>query len=821
MSITIYYLRRYGLSYSLAKTLAMDKVELLDLFLEKNLKLSKLYSKNKIEKLKIFLRDALVSISKSPDIFDDIYMIESCGVKLGTSKIYDRALTIFEFKILLETVDWRSEGLLSASEKLKNQIEEYNQLLKVEDSQSEILRWNNFLYFLKYTYIEEKKIEDEGLDRQIIQSLIKKGYLEIDKAGSVIMLSFDNISFIDILRELFCLNENYYKENKSNKSEYSQEYITLNDYLDMDFNRKEFLILRLEGKSLQEIGDVFGISRERVRQIVGKIINRMPRIYEVKQYHEVFSKYMISKDIFINIFSSDGRVYELLCLLFKKGKQDISNYILEGDFDESAKNYIVSKSSRIVGTGNNKKLPREYIIGEILKQNKHLQTYFSLEDIYYLYKEQTAGYPSLDISSIKGLDNLLDRCSNVIFSTRDGYRFHDINYSQEIGENLTKIIDSIPEGAYSMNWVYENYTELMNQLDILNGSELHCFFKKYISDVEDMRLGRNPEFVKGKLSKKEFILSKMRDFNGELVEKFVSYMNDNFGLNSDSLASYMSTHFQENVVNSTIFFKKNSHEEKVSVLHSILTEELYEKRKFYDTISNYFSESSISQELIFDLGYAEKGGVVVKVNYRSAIEAFTHYILIGKIFRVEDIPLHKTPEYYNTIQRLENELKILKISNNSYINLKYLEERGFDKNRLLKFISKVNEFTEEGEYFSIVSLINKGFYDEIFENGFELISLDRLISISDNVKAVSNGFPNIYCKNKEKKTLNDFLINELFKRESANLEDFTDDINREYGLNLEEYNVKVRLMEEGVYYSDILNKVYIIKEDYLNEVYGK
>ena len=47
MSITIYYLRRYGLSYSLAKTLAADKVELLDLFLVKNLKLSKLYAKNK------------------------------------------------------------------------------------------------------------------------------------------------------------------------------------------------------------------------------------------------------------------------------------------------------------------------------------------------------------------------------------------------------------------------------------------------------------------------------------------------------------------------------------------------------------------------------------------------------------------------------------------------------------------------------------------------------------------------------------------------------------------------------------------------------
>ena len=69
--------------------------------------------------------------------------------------------------------------------------------------------------------------------------------------------------------------------------------------------------------------------------------------------------------------------------------------------------------------------------------------------------------------------------------------------------------------------------------------------------------------------------------------------------------------------------------------------------------------------------------------------------------------------------------------------------------------------------------------------------------------------------------MNEFLIDELLKCESANLEDFTDDINSKYGLNLDEYSVRVKLVEEGAYYSDILNKVYILKEEYLDEVYGK
>ncbi|KGR73018.1 hypothetical protein NX86_02875 [Streptococcus phocae subsp. salmonis] len=73
----------------------------------------------------------------------------------------------------------------------------------------------------------------------------------------------------------------------------------------------------------------------------------------------------------------------------------------------------------------------------------------------------------------------------------------------------------------------------------------------------------------------------------------------------------------------------------------------------------------------------------------------------------------------------------------------------------------------------------------------------------------------------KKYNISHFLTDILCRLESANVEDFVDDINEKFGINLEEYDVRRRLLDEGAYYSAPLNKVYITKEDYLREVYGK
>lgn len=821
MSITIYYLRRFDLSFLLANTLANDEIEFLDLFLENNSKLLNLYSNRKIEKLKALFKNSLNNLSKDTDIFDEIFMVECLGKKIGQSKIFDKTQSISEFFQLLEIVDWQSEGLLSVSEKLRDQLDEYSGVLKQVEHQFEIDKWKNFVYFLKNTYIKENKIESEGLDKKVLEYLITDGYLEFDQSGSYIMIAIDNMSFKDDLIELFCLNQEFYRNHKTNTDENDNdnELITLDDYLSQDFANKNYLLLRIQGKTLQEIGEIHGVTKERARQKINKIINKMPDIQEIEEFKDIYSKYRISKDIFVNVFHSDERVYEILSILYKKGNQDIVSYILEGDFSDDVKQFIVAISGRFLHKGEKKQLTREFVIIDILHRNKDLQKYFSLDDIYYLYMEEVSNNPKLEIKNSRNLASLLDRYSKIIFSSKDGYRFHDLDYNSKIRDELVDIFNSISDGAYNMNWIFNNNLSLMNELDIKNGSELHFFCKKYDIFSNDMTLGRNPEFVKGKLSKREYVLSELKGFNGRSVDVFTHYMNKNFGLNTDSLTSYIFLEFTSNIHNRTIFFKEKAPSNKLAGLKAFLTEDLYEKNEFYGIVSQTFSPAMISEQLIFELGYVEKGNIVISKNYRSAYSAMEKFILSSKAFTIEDRPLFKTNEYYNVIQKLEKDLKILKISDTSYINIEHFEQKGFDKNRFLQFISRVNEFTHEGEYFSIVSLIKNGFNDRLLDDGFELISLDRLISASDKVKAVSVGFPNIYCRSEVKRNLNDFLIDELLKCGSANVENFTNDLNSKYGLRLDVYNVRTRLIDMGAYYSNASNKIYILKEDNLNDTY--
>lgn len=159
MSVSLYYLRKFGLSLPLAISLAIDDVEFLDLFLENNPKLTNKFSSGKIKKLRDYFINSLPCLSKSTDIFDDVCMLECVdseekdsyykGIRL---KIFKKTQSISEFNRLFETVDWEKEGLLDSSKKLKKKISEYYKILGKTEKQLEMLKWKNFAYFLRELY---------------------------------------------------------------------------------------------------------------------------------------------------------------------------------------------------------------------------------------------------------------------------------------------------------------------------------------------------------------------------------------------------------------------------------------------------------------------------------------------------------------------------------------------------------------------------------------------------------------------------------------------------------------------------------------------
>lgn len=819
MSVSIYFLRRFGLKSKLATTLSEDDLELLDLFLEYNPKISEKYTPNKQKKLKEYLYNSLETIARIPNVFDELYLLESNGTKVDSNKIYKQADTISELSNLLDAIDWKEKGLLASSKKARIQIDTFKETLV--NHQIEIDKWKNFRYFLENTFVTDSEVEKQNLSAEILQDLSDEGFIIRTKDSSGYILAFNNICYIEELKKYFNLNEDYYIEQRPSEESGGTLRYTLDEFLLLDINNKSYFEKRISGKTLQEIGDEFGVSRERVRQVLKRFVSNLPRIVEVEEYSSLFTEYDISLQVFKDYFCSDGRVYELLSLLYKKGDKDIAHKIASGNFTDEQKQSFLHDSKFYLTSHGLKELTRENAVIDVLYKNRDLQKYLNAEELFYLYSEEIQGNSKLTFSSVESFKSQLERYQNIIFSFKNGFRYHNLTVSDQLKSELKILFQNLEDGTYSMHYIFERNPELMLSMDIRDGSELHYFCKKYQLTEDVIKLGRNPEFTKGEYPKRYYVQENLLKYNRKSLDEFLSYMYDNFGLQIKSLAAYLSSEFSNVIINRVIFFESDYFDSEIQHLRSLLNEDVYEKQEFYEILKSYIDVIPSRNDFLIELGYVERGELVVKIEFKSAYEALSQLILSGKTFKIEQQSYIGTPEYYNALYTLEKEMKILKISEDTYINTYFLEARGYQKENLKKFVSSVENTIKKGKYFTIVSLINEGFQDKLIEDGFDLISLDRLISTSEMIKAVSQSFPTVYVKDETKRYLNEFLIDNLVNYESVNVEDFTDDINSKYGINLDEYDVQRRLISSGAFYSKELNKVYISKEDYLDEVYGK
>ena len=820
-TISIYFLCKFGLSNRIAKTLCGKRVELIDFFVRNNHGLFNKISKNKIEKINLYLSDCILEINKNPNIFDDIRMLYSVGAKLEFSKIYHMTDSIDELVIMLRNNNWMEMGLKSASVKAAVQIDKYSDLLFNFNIKNEILKWKTFTIFLEKFKVRNSELDFLGLQASIIKQLEDMQLIFKSQVDDAWCLFIENLTFSEEIIKVYGLDMELYLKERRFKSGIEENLISIDSFFQSSFKDINFLKERLDGKTLEEIGNSVGITRERVRQKINNSLKRIPKIYEVEKFKDLYQRFDISEDIFNTISESDSRLYNLMGLLYTKGEEDILDEILKGNYSDEVKRYILKKRNRFASNGRVLKLTRENYIIDILRRYKNLQLYFKTDELFYLIKEEANDFPQISPKSERALESQLNRYQHIVFSLGKGYRYHPLEIKEYEKQELLSLFENLDDGAYSMNYIFETNPGVMERFDILSGSELHNICKKYNIVTENIRLGRNPEFVAGEKDKKDYIVDNMSTYEGISLEEFCIDMNQKFGLHKGSLSSFISSKLRKYILDGKIHVDKSNYNEIASNILPYLNRYIYSKQDFISIIKKYSGLKEVSQSLIFSLGFILRGELVISSKYRGAKDALTTLILSQKVFHADEISFKKTVDYYSTIYNLEKKLKILKISENTYINVEFMIQRGFKLEKLKSFIREIEILVPSNSYFSIISLLNDGIEFSLLDDGIELISLDRLINISNTTKPVSVGFPNIYFKGDVKRNLNDFLVDSLLQLGSANIEDFTDDLNKKYGINLDEYNVRLRLVECGAYYSDKLNKIYINKEDFLEEVFGR
>ena len=599
----------------------------------------------------------------------------------------------------------------------------------------------------------------------------------------------------------------------------------LEDVLEQKIKNIEFLKYRLDGLSLQEIGDKYSISRERVRQILQKLLFKLPPIIEEEKFSDIYSSFDIPEDIFTLVFHEDSRVYNFLDLKYKKGSVDILDELARGDYSEEVKRIIEPLYLK-------KYMNREQLLIHTLSKYSETQQYFTLDDMFYLYNSEAEelNLPKLKVNNSLSLMNNAERYKNVIYSNGKGYRYYSVDIDDDKIAKIKEIFTDIEFGCYHMDLIFKNHLELMKELEIYSGSELHNLCKTYELVIPDIILRRNPEFTKGDIDKVTFIKQQIAIRNGISITNFTKEIYNEFGLQENSLSSFISKNLPDVLINGQLYIGDEERISKLSGLKEKLLDNIYLVSDFEKILARHTEyDIGITSDFLYNLGFYQRGDFIIRSDFRGVKAILEEEIKTRRILDLSELPptlvyaLNQNPMI---IPYMESEYKILKIAEKKYLNLTFIKNRDFFVRNFKNFIRNVESFVSENHYFTLESIIKDGFHDGLIDDGFSIISLERLLVNSKLISIVYSATNRsmlkkaiLFYKSDDKKTLDDFFQDLLLEYGSCNVEDFIADIEQQYGIEFYEADVIERLINVGAVYSKTLNKLYVDKAEYLNEVY--
>ena len=376
-----------------------------------------------------------------------------------------------------------------------------------------------------------------------------------------------------------------------------------------------------------------------------------------------------------------------------------------------------------------------------------------------------------------------------------------------------------------MRKTYRDNPDLMLQMDIRNHYELHNYFKRQNLSSKlaiNMKLTRSPEFQIGKKEKKEFIEEIILEFNHHTLNDITEYLDEEYGLQQNTMASYIMMHFSEHLINGTITVNVNLEFDDLLLnnLRAELTQIIYSKKEITDIFEAYGEQLSI--QLLNHLNYSMSRSVAYKKDFKSAVHAFSSVVLKNPLWRKSEIREELWNEVSSYLGYMERARQIFALDEELYCRRDFLEDKDITVKLIEDFVQNIYEFLPPTTYFTLHTLEEQGFSHPLLDLGFEPVFYERVLSSSDLFNPVNRKTPLILSKGKNMPiTVDKFLGEELESFPlGINIYDFIDEIKEKYSVTFELDDVKYKLRRYGAHVSNDLDKVYLNKEIYLDEVYG-
>lgn len=685
---------------------------------------------------------------------------------------------------------------------------------------------------------------------------IKKNILDLYKGIGFKGLSLNDIENRLNLREFLPLDKlkkfigQLIAENKLVYVDFRchRVYPSFADYLEsctcINERNKIMIQERLEGKTLDAIGQQYDLTRERVRQVLKKdyqrVINNYKSEYHLAFFDEDYYKYLFEtykfdrKEIAPWLGISDYLINYIELSGVKQGKKELESALedvanLDAGLRFKIKNYIHRNQLFI----DNKWVDKKRSELENVVVQKFCQNNVSFSDFTKIYNDFLV---EMDIDYDESLyytesversrKNHLADSRFLLWKQNEQIRFYDID-----AHDYTELFDTLSLESYeniefSTLKLFRMYPEIMQKYDLRDHYDLHNLLRKIVPDgsCNNFKCGRTPNISFGTFDRNKALLEILKANAPISVENLAKLISDEYGYDIGVTMSTYLTPFNCYLKNGYYTFDhKQMSKEKMDILKTHLTEDLYlveDIRKKYLELFDDAEPDEINSYTLKVMGFSLCYNYALQ-NYSSLEKYIKHLLTCSDIVDITHIKKQfgTNQSYYAKLNELKKELKIIEFEPDQYITLSKLENGGVTKDDLLNFCDAVYDFAEDNTYFSISSIRQDGFEHELFDFGFSDLFYSSILyadSRFTNTKAYKSM---VFYKGSDYISIKSFLYSIIKSYGSIDIYDLMNELSDKHGCSFDEkWDILWKLRSTEIFFDKILERLYINSELYYREL---
>ena len=594
-----------------------------------------------------------------------------------------------------------------------------------------------------------------------------------------------------------------------------------------DDRRREVLLMRLQGMTLDEIGQKYHATRERARQILQKAVGERPKLYEDK-YSYIFEHYDFSREDFAIAFAESPEVYNYLDLVSRVGR-DEKKEIAQLLDDDRVSLKLKRKSERAIY--------KDYVTFNgvrILKKRSELVRFaarlFAQQKITYgdFLSKYRAWLFELGMAEERFFihertyENRIGGSDYVLWNQWRSFRYYNIN-DRDYTELLETInLQQYTDIEFSTLKLFHAFPDLMDEYDLHDEYELHNLLKKVVGGPMFKRM---PTISIGNAEPEMQMLELLIEYSPIDGVSLCQKYEEVYGTRALTVQGNILPKLWEYCENGIYSIEAESLlPDAFSRMKAALTEDFYLLKDFERIYRRECPESrdtQINPYMIKSLGYRTYAGYAVKSDYSNASVYFRHLLLDRDIVDGRAFPdaLTYIGAYTAELAALKAARTIFEYAPKQYINARRLESFGVGAEQIEDYCKRVLDFVQKGEYFTIQSLRKNGFSDALDDLGFDdWFYMSLLVEERSCLSYIRLGGAKLFYYGKKAVTLEVFLQYLLEQYKKIEIYDLLDLLSVEYGLSIGKDKLIEAVRHSSMYYDSIMQTVYIDYDTYYEEI---